>query len=169
MKAFSDTNVLVYAVSGQDARKQAIAQRLLAGPQPAPPAISNQVLGEAYNVLTRKLRWPAAQALEAVRLFATLHVEVASTETVMKGLALAEAHGLSGWDAIVVQTALQAGCDTLYSEDLQAGRRFGPLEVVNPFAAGAHEPGPLFATATKGPSRRKAGPKPAARRRAAPG
>lgn len=164
MKAFADTNILIYAVSDQDARKQAIAQRLLAGPQPAPPAISNQVLGEAYNVLTRRLDWPAGRALEAVRLFASLRVEVASTQTVLAGLALAEAHGLSGWDALIVQTALQAGCDTLYSEDLQAGRRFGALQVVNPFAAGVGEEAAHYHPARAERPRRKAGPKPAPRR-----
>ena len=40
---------------------------------------------------------------------------------------------LSFWDAMVVQAALEAGCDRLYSEDLQAGQHFGFLVVVNPF------------------------------------
>jgi predicted nucleic acid-binding protein len=41
---------------------------------------------------------------------------------------------LSFWDALVVQAAIDAGCDRLYSEDLNASQRFGSLVVVNPFA-----------------------------------
>ena len=37
-------------------------------------------------------------------------------------------------DALVIRAAEQAGCERLYSEDLQAGRRFGPVSVVNPFS-----------------------------------
>jgi predicted nucleic acid-binding protein len=34
-----------------------------------------------------------------------------------------------------VQAAITAGCDRLYSEDLNAGQSFGAMLVVNPFAA----------------------------------
>jgi len=73
-------------------------------------------------------------------VLAELTVGVASAETVLLGLELAAKNPLSGWDALVAQAALQAGFDTLYSEDLQSGRRFGALEVVNPFAAAVQEP-----------------------------
>lgn len=162
MKAFCDTNVLVYAVSGQDPHKQAVARQLMQASGQL--TISTQVLGEAYNVLQRRLGWPAREALAVVQTMMSLDLVVATVDTVAQGLALAEAHGLSGWDAILVQTALQAGCDTLYSEDLQTGRRFGALEVVNPFVLAAHEAAPAFAAKASRPTRRKAGPKPAPRR-----
>jgi hypothetical protein len=41
-----------------------------------------------------------------------------------------------------VMPALDSGCDVLHSEDVQAGRRYGALDVVNPFLPGAHEPPP---------------------------
>jgi predicted nucleic acid-binding protein len=41
---------------------------------------------------------------------------------------------LSFWDALVVQAAIDSGCERLYSEDLNPGQRFGSLVVVNPFA-----------------------------------
>jgi predicted nucleic acid-binding protein len=40
---------------------------------------------------------------------------------------------LSLWDALIVQAAIGDGCDRLDSEDLNPGRRFGSLVVVNPF------------------------------------
>ena len=37
------------------------------------------------------------------------------------------------YDSLIVASALQAGVKILYSEDLQEGRRFGSMEVQNPF------------------------------------
>lgn len=139
MRPFVDTNVVVYALSGQDSAKQAVAQRLLAERGAARPSLSTQVLAETYSVLTRKLRWAPDDALAAVTLLKQLRVVALTPETQLDALRLAVEHRLSGWDAMVVQAALQAGCDTLFSEDLQPGRRFGSLEVVNPFAPQARE------------------------------
>ncbi len=139
MRPFVDTNVVVYALSGQDPAKQAVAQRLLAERGAARPRLSAQVLAETYSVLTRKLRWAPDDALAAVTLLKQLRVVALTPETQLDALRLAVEHRLSGWDAMVVQAALQAGCDTLFSEDLQPGRRFGSLEVVNPFAPQARE------------------------------
>ncbi|MFY7856626.1 MAG: PIN domain-containing protein [Rubrivivax sp.] len=139
MRPFVDTNVVVYALSGQDPAKQAVAQRLLAERGAARPSLSTQVLAETCSVLTRKLRWAPDDALAAVTLLKQLRVVALTPETQLDALRLAVEHRLSGWDAMVVQAALQAGCDTLFSEDLQPGRRFGSLEVVNPFAPQARE------------------------------
>ena len=48
-------------------------------------------------------------------------------------LALACNHGLGIYDALIIAAALEADCDTLYSEDLQHGRQFGDCVIVNPF------------------------------------
>ena len=47
---------------------------------------------------------------------------------------LQKAAQLSFWDARIVQAAKAAGWERLYSEDLNAGQRFGSVVVVNPFA-----------------------------------
>jgi predicted nucleic acid-binding protein len=39
------------------------------------------------------------------------------------------------WDALIIEAALRANAEVLYSEDLQHGQRFGALAVVNPFLA----------------------------------
>jgi predicted nucleic acid-binding protein len=51
-----------------------------------------------------------------------------------EALRLQNKHRLSWYDALIVQSAIQAGCSVLYSEDLQAGRQFGTLRVLDPFA-----------------------------------
>ena len=142
MRAFFDSNVFVYALDDEDPMRQGVAQRLLARHASAGHTLvlSNQVLLETYNVLTRKKRAPPSVALAAVRLLMQHEVVAPSAAAALAALELAVRHGVGTWDALIVQAAMDAGCDTLYSEDLQNGRRFGALEVVNPFVLGAHEP-----------------------------
>ena len=40
---------------------------------------------------------------------------------------------LSYWDSLIVETALSAGADVLFTEDLQDGQTIDGLRVVNPF------------------------------------
>jgi predicted nucleic acid-binding protein len=46
---------------------------------------------------------------------------------------LARERGLSVYDALIVAAAQDAGCQVLFSEDLQNGQKFGTLTVQNPF------------------------------------
>ena len=55
-------------------------------------------------------------------------------DLLVAAMALQQRAGISFWDAMVVEAAANAGCDRLYSEDLNARQRFGAVEVVNPFA-----------------------------------
>ena len=52
---------------------------------------------------------------------------------VLRGVSLSREHGLSLWDALIVEAARAAGCARLLTEDLQHGRRFGAVRVENPF------------------------------------
>jgi predicted nucleic acid-binding protein len=50
------------------------------------------------------------------------------------GLRLAERYGLSTYDAMIVASALHAGSDTLWSEDMQHGMVLDEgLRIINPF------------------------------------
>ena len=40
---------------------------------------------------------------------------------------------VSYWDALIIESALDAGAAVLLTEDLQHGQRFEALRVVNPF------------------------------------
>ena len=68
-----------------------------------------------------------------VEVYSGLEVVEVSAALVLAAIDLHRLHTLSFWDALVVRAAEQAGCEILYSEDLQDGRRFGKLQVVNPF------------------------------------
>jgi predicted nucleic acid-binding protein len=132
-KVFFDTNVLVYAIGQSDARTPAAEALLAAG-----GVVSVQVLNELAAVARRKLgmTWAdVADALSAIRTLCPSPVPL-TEETHDAALSLAARHGLHIYDALVVAAALEAGCTTLYSEDLQTGRVIDRrLRIENPFAA----------------------------------
>ena len=133
MKAFFDTNILVYAATS-DAKKQRAADCLRRG-----GVASVQVLNEFVHVARRKLRHDWPQIEFALGLFrASLDDVVPVTLNTHTGaVTLAREHGLSFYDALIVAAAFEAGCDTLFSEDMQHGRTIGGLTIVNPFLQGA--------------------------------
>ena len=135
MVAFLDTNILIYAVDTSEAVKQpkavALVQRLLTNP--APVCISTQVAIE-YLRWVRKHAPDANKAASLLDLLTPFRCQSTSITLVRNAWTFADAHTLSWFDALIVQAAIDARCTTLYSEDLQHGRKFGGLEVVNPFA-----------------------------------
>ncbi len=141
MRAFFDTNVVVYAHDRRAGLKQQRAADLLdAHARSGTLFVGTQVLIESYNALLRGALLTRDAALAVVETLARAHVVPADAASVLRGLQLSQRYQLSPWDGLIVQAALDAACTTLFTEDLQAGQRFGELEVVNPFADAAHEP-----------------------------
>ena len=128
--AFLDTNVLVYIASGEVAEADRAEAIVAAG-----GAISVQVLNELANVARRKMQmsWDETHAyLDMLRDLLTVHP--LTVETHQTGLGLAERYGLSIYDAMIAAAAIHAGCDTLWSEDMQHGMALDEgLRIVNPF------------------------------------
>lgn len=129
MSAFLDTNILVYAQ--QTGPKATISRDVIA----RGGTISVQVLNELTNVLRKKdnRSWRDIE-LVLDDVDAALEPALPLTATTTRAaLALARDHGFSYHDALIVAAAIEAGCDVLYSEDLQHGRSIGGLAIVNPF------------------------------------
>jgi predicted nucleic acid-binding protein len=130
-KAFFDTNVLVYVV-GQKDRRTETAEALLAGGG----IISVQVLNELANVSRKKLRmsWEEIdEALAAIRVLCPSPAPL-TIDTHDGGRRIATKYGYSIFDGLIAASALEAECDTLYSEDLQDGQVIeGRITVRNPF------------------------------------
>ena len=81
-----------------------------------------QVLNELASVARRKMRmsWgDTHRFLSTLRELLTVHP--ITIEVHESGLALAERYNLSLYDAMIAASALHAGCDTLWSEDMQHG------------------------------------------------
>jgi predicted nucleic acid-binding protein len=59
-----------------------------------------------------------------------------SSATIDSAVEIKSKYRLSIWDSLIVASALGAGCETLYTEDLQDGQIFErTLKSVNPFRA----------------------------------
>ncbi len=133
-RTFFDTNVLVYTDDADAPEKASRALDLWQARRTAGQAvISVQVLSEYYAVTTRKLGVDPLVAIEKLGLFARADVVVTRPDDTASAARLSLEHRLSYWDALIIQAAQNANCQVLLSEDLQAGRRFRDLEVVDPF------------------------------------
>jgi predicted nucleic acid-binding protein len=129
-KPFFDTNVLLYLLSA-DTTKADRAEDIVA----KGGVISVQVLNEFASVASRKLKMSYAEIRDALEPIRTVcQVKPLTVETHDLGLDMTERYGYSIYDALVIASALHAGCKTLYSEDLQSGQIINNrLVICNPF------------------------------------
>lgn len=127
---FLDTNVLVYLLSADTVKADRAESIVRDG-----AIISVQVLNEFTAVALRKLKlsWEEiAEVLGAVQ--STCEVEDLTVEGHVRGRQLAERYGFSVYDAMIVASALGAGCARLYTEDMHDGLVVqNQLVLCNPF------------------------------------
>lgn len=135
-----DTNVLAYAADVRrhpdDAAKiphaAHLVLNLIADRRLVIPA---QVLAELHNLLRKKARIAAAIAAEMVMEYAAGAAVISTDRDILRqAFVLSTTHGLQTYDAIILAAAASAGCDTLYSEDMQAGFVWNGVRIVDPFA-----------------------------------
>jgi predicted nucleic acid-binding protein len=130
-KPFLDTNVILYPLS-EDVAKADRAEALLA----QSGTVSVQVLNEAANVMTRKLRMDLDEIsgfLTGVRHFCD--VVPLTIDTHDDAFEIARRYGFSIYDSLIIAAAIGAKCEVLYSEDLQSGQQIGGrLTIINPFS-----------------------------------
>ena len=129
---FLDTSVLVYAVIPNDLRSP-IADRVLS----SGGRISAQVLNELANVASRKYRlaWDEITKISADVCSFCGSPTPLTLRTHQLALNVAERYGFHFYDCLIVASALESGCTTLYTEDLQHNQQIETLTVVNPFLA----------------------------------
>lgn len=135
MSVFFDTNVLVYCTDKLNPAKQAIALSLVEKYSATGQAvISTQVLIELYNILVNKQKVPASLAAELVNNYTLWPVVESDLALVQSAIARTHQQRISIWDAMVVEAANRCDAETLLSEDMSHGIRYGTTTVVNPFA-----------------------------------
>lgn len=132
-KVFLDTNIIIYGYSQDEPGKQ---QRARECAQANESWISTQVLNETVNTLKRKFSLDYRQIGAVVNELGQQHqLAVVSMETIRKALEVAQRYQYSYFDSLIIASALEVGCDRLYSEDLQDGQKIdNTLILVNPFA-----------------------------------
>lgn len=132
---FLDSNILIYAFDTAEPRKRALSRELIESLPAESIVLSAQVVNEFYYTVTRKLRRPvpAADAEEAVRGLSGFRIQPLDYRLSMAGMELVRKHQLSIWDALIVGSAIEGRCRTLFSEDFQDGRTYGTVRVASPF------------------------------------
>ena len=136
-KAFFDTNVLVYAFvvrasSKSDPRTELAERTLSLG-----GVVGVQVLNEFTDVATRKFKmgWDLVeQYLSVIDALCGRAVPL-TVETQAAAIDISKQYGYRIYDSLILAAAAQAGCTTVYSEDMQHGQTIGKLTIVNPFLA----------------------------------
>ena len=135
-RVFVDTNVFVYLFDKGAPAKRAVARQILEteGP-PGHIVLSTQVLQEFYVSVTRKLGRPLSESdgATATKDLCAFDVVDIDKDMVVRSMTLSRTERMSFWDALIVEAARMRSCARLLTEDLQDGRRFGPLRIANPF------------------------------------
>jgi predicted nucleic acid-binding protein len=132
---FLDTNVLVYAYDVTDPRKLTTAQDLVGKALAGEIVISTQVLAEFATTLLHKLSPPARpeDVITLLDAFAPIKVILPDEGVVRRAVEARAAYGLHFYDGMIVAAAERAGCERIWSEDLNAGQNYFGVEVRNPF------------------------------------
>jgi predicted nucleic acid-binding protein len=132
---FVDTNIFVYAHEGGAGTKHHKAVDLIARLfEEQSGAISIQVLTEFYSAATKKLGMKSQEAEEVLADLGSWTIHRPGHDDVLRACSIHRRHKVNWWDALIVNSALELGCDVLWSEDLAAGQRYGTMTVQNPFA-----------------------------------
>jgi len=134
-RVFFDTNVLVYAAvgAGKDEPKRKRAMELI---ETIDFGTSAQVLQEFFVTVVRKASRPlsASQAMEWIEQWTAFPCQAIDHQLVRIAIEQSERFAISYWDAAILAAAEALGTETVYSEDLSDGQRYGRVRVVNPFS-----------------------------------
>ncbi len=134
---FLDTNVLVYTFDDTSPQRRESARELVEmGLTTGLGCVSYQVIQEFLDVALTKFGTPldAGDAGAFVERVLAPMWRVSPTIALYKeALDIQGSSGYGFYDSLIVASALACGCTTLFSEDLQHGRRFASLTVVDPF------------------------------------
>jgi predicted nucleic acid-binding protein len=134
---FLDTNIFAYSFdSTAPAKARKAAQLIRRAADSGQGVVSYQVVQEFFNIALRRFPQPMAMA-EAeqylITVFRPLLAIHSSPALYVEGLRIAAKHRFSWYDSLIVAAALEAQCETLFSEDLQHGREIEGLRIQNPF------------------------------------
>lgn len=131
-----DTNIWVYSLGtpqAKDVNKQVMAQAVIKSAGKI--TLTPQIINELGFVLIRKQGWSnddLQPMIENLLKQCTLHIP--SSYWHIHALELRKDYSLSYWDSLVVAAALEAGCQSLLSEDMQHQQIISDLKIINPFA-----------------------------------
>ncbi|MFZ9940948.1 MAG: PIN domain-containing protein [Luteolibacter sp.] len=132
LEFFLDTNILLYAASGaaKEKAKRVVARDLLARDG---GGFSVQVLAEFYVNATAKFKLPEDKVVRILESLESYPILPLSESVFWSALEVRKRYQISYWDSAIVAAAVELGCETIYSEDLNHGQLYAGVRVNNPF------------------------------------
>ena len=133
-RVFIDTNIFLYAIDRADKAKQTKARKILREiVLDKHGVISTQVVEEAYNGATRKLKVVPAKARRWIEQFENFEIVNLDLSTIKSGIDCSILNQLSFWDGLIVAAAEAARCKIIYTEDMNSGQLIRGVKIFNPF------------------------------------
>jgi predicted nucleic acid-binding protein len=133
---FIDTNILVYAHDSSAGQKYARAAKLLGQLwESGTGCLSVQVLQEFYVTITQKVAKPLSSevATQIIGDLSAWYVHRPTVQDLLDAIRIQNRYKISFWNAMIIASALQLNCQTIWSEDLNAGQVYDQVQVRNPF------------------------------------
>ena len=131
-KVFLDSNVLIFAYSFTEIKKQEVARKLITN---SVSYLSTQVLQEFVNILHKKFKFSFEEIRQAINESQANNIIHINTEaTIHQACKIADRYKYSFYDSLIISAALECDCKFLYTEDLQHGQVIEKkIKIVNPF------------------------------------
>lgn len=132
-RVFIDTNILIYFISDDLKKKITVKEILFSEDE---PVLSSQVINEFINAcLTKNLLKLDKIISLSTKFMDALEFSLIKESTIRKSIQIKKAHNYSYWDCLIIASALENNCTTLYTEDMQDRHVIeNRLKIVNPFA-----------------------------------
>ncbi len=129
-KIFIDSNILVYLLEQDRKRRDLVFEFSNKG-----YLISTQVISENINTCLKKLKMTKEDSFEHGNyLFNSYNLVLITREIIKLAFNISVRYKYSYWDSMILATALENGCNTLYSEDMQHNQLIDEkLKIINPF------------------------------------
>jgi predicted nucleic acid-binding protein len=132
VRAFLDTNILVYLYSNTEIDKRNCALSVV---DMYDRIISTQVLNEFCNVCIRKLKFPIPSiSITLQTICQKFSVAKIDNFSISMALHIHEKYGYAYYDSLIIASALEGNCQYLLSEDMADGQVIeGRLTIRNIF------------------------------------
>ncbi|MCL2602971.1 MAG: PIN domain-containing protein [Defluviitaleaceae bacterium] len=132
-KAFYDTNIMIYLYADSEPEKQEICKRMIDMADEC--VVSTQILNEINNVMFKKwglLVETVTKVQSDIRKICK--ITYINEAIIDSAIDLYKRYGFSYYDCLMLASALDNGCNVIYTEDMNDGQTInGTLTIINPF------------------------------------
>jgi len=128
-----DSNIILYSYSATEHNKNKIANGLIFSIDNL--LISTQVINEVTNILYKKFKIDTENIKNVIlEIDSCIDIVSFSSDTQIKAINIKDKYKFQYYDSLIIATALENGCNTLYTEDMQHNQIIeNQLKIINPF------------------------------------